>query len=64
MESTWDKPQELADWEAKIAALQTPATETEPETSKVNGTVSTETNADAKSDSEEEEEDQVGVLGE
>lgn len=62
MESTWDKPQELVDWEAKIAALQNP-TSSEPEPSKVNGAVVTETPGEVKSESEEEEEDQVRRIG-
>lgn len=59
MESTWDKPQELVDWEAKISALQTPAVQ-EPEPSKVNGQAAMETGGDdhSSSGSDEEEEKQ------
>jgi len=58
MESTWDKPQDLSDWENKIAALQKPAP-IEIEPAKTNGAVPMETSGETKSDSEEEEEDQV-----
>lgn len=61
MESTWDKPQELIDWEAKIAALQTPVVqETEP--SKLNGQAPMETGADEHSSSGSEDEEEKPVL--
>ncbi|KAH3791101.1 hypothetical protein DPMN_169312 [Dreissena polymorpha] len=64
MESTWEKPKALVDWEAKITALQTPVV-SEPEPVKVNGAVAMETNssseaAQSKSDSEDEDDEQVG----
>ena len=63
MESTWDKPQELVDWEAKISALQTPVVQ-EPESNKLNGQAAMETGGDdhSSSGSDEEEEKQVGSL--
>lgn len=70
MESTWDKPQELVDWDAKIAALQNPIPAiAEPEPARMNGAVPMETSKPAvqtnsKSDSEDDdEEDQVGWCG-
>lgn len=61
MESTWEKPQELADWEAKIEALQTPAAP-EPEPSKVNGQATMETTPDEHSSSGSEDEEEKPVI--
>ena len=61
MESTWDKPQVLTEWEAKIAALQTPM---ETEVTKVNGTaavVTTQQPAPDDSSSSDEEEERVEI---
>lgn len=66
MESTWEKPKALVDWEAKTLALQTPVV-SEPEPVKVNGSVPMETNSSAeaaqsKSDSEDDDDEQVGFI--
>ncbi|XP_041371055.1 transcription elongation regulator 1-like [Gigantopelta aegis] len=56
MESTWDKPRVLVDWEAKMVSLQASPT---PEPAQVNGTsTTTEETAMEASDKEEEKEEE------